>query len=114
MSRYDISTQSIYRVENELKHFENKFEDIKKIVAWRKIRLGEEEFNQFIDAELTNIEDVVNWCYNKIAEIKYTSNEQEFYAILANLELNLNALGQLIQNTENYSEKYSQYCYGTM
>ncbi len=114
MSTLDISTQSVTRIENELQHIESKFSDIKRIVAWRKIRVNDEEFNQFIDNEISNINEVINECHDKAAEIKYTEDEQEFYSILADLDMNLNAVGQLLKKIENYSEKYSLYCYGTM
>lgn len=114
MNMFDLSTQSIYRIENELRDLENKFSDIRRVVAWRKIRVADEEFNQFMDAEIIYINEVIDLCHNRIAEVKFTEDEPEFYAVLADIDLNLNALGQLIKKIENYSEKYSYYCYGTV
>lgn len=101
-------SKSIPAIERELRNYEIKLADIKKSIEWKQDHSWDMDFIQYIDVEISKIDDVVYMCHEKITEIKSLSQELREY-IFSDLEYLLSDLKQKIDQLENCSEDYNQY-----
>lgn len=100
---------SIPVITRELRNYEMRLVDARKNIRWKLAQSTDTNHAQYIESELTKIDDIISICHEKITKIKLLSSQEARDTMLIDIQFYLSDLNLKINQMENYSEDFNRY-----